>query len=400
LYVGIGDGIQAAEARVPGVLLGKILRMTLDGRPAPGNPFAVPDTSDPRNYVYALGLRNPFAIDVVGGHVLVGDNGPAVDRFLDVAAGGDYLWEGSDWSMGANTAAVFVPSPAPVQMTYIPPAFTALPPSYRGRFAIAMAGLESSVGPANRKGARGIVLVDYDLEARRVREVPRAVFRYRGAGHQSVVGVGVASDGLYIVPLFPDVTGASPILHMTYAPDHPFPYLVLENLSGQDLLAEHGCLGCHSLGDRTLGTTGPPLDQGPLVARLTQRLASSDYAQQSAALDRRQDDPFKLYLDARHAVLAAKGTDRLKLWARYHIEEPRFDNPNALMPNLNISGGEAQSMADYLVGGAQRRASSRWAALRERVVSRRTALVAAVLVFGMFLGAALMAWRGRPARQA
>lgn len=399
LYVGIGDGMQPADSRNPSMLLGKILRMTLDGRPAPGNPLAVADTSDARNYVYALGLRNPFAVQAVHGHVLVGDNGPSVDRFLDVAPGADYLWDGSDWSMATNTAAVFVPSPAPVQMAYAPASDTGLPAALRGRFFVAMAGLESSVGPPTRKGARGIVVLNYDLDKKRMLEVPRSIFRYRGAGHQSVVGVAVASQGLYVVPLFPDVSGASSVLHLTYDPEHQHPYLVLEGLTGWDLILERGCIGCHAYADRRLGTTGPALDQDSLVQRLTQRLASPAYASAVAELDKREDEPYRSFRAARHAVLASTGAERLKLWIRYRIEEPRFDNPNSLMPNLRVPAGEAENIASFLVSGSLAKPPSRWEQLRERFVSRRAAYAVAVFLGGVILGFGLASLQRRSRRQ-
>ena len=52
--------------------LGKVLRMTLDGRPAPNNPFYQDgDIGNSQNYIWASGLRNPFGLRVVDGKVFV-----------------------------------------------------------------------------------------------------------------------------------------------------------------------------------------------------------------------------------------------------------------------------------------------------------------------------------------
>ena len=94
LYVSVADAHQTEQSQRTDSLLGRVLRMTLDGRPAPGNPFYQDDESaNAENYVWGSGLRNPFGLDIVEDQVFVADNGPDVDRFLQVKQGGNYLWD-------------------------------------------------------------------------------------------------------------------------------------------------------------------------------------------------------------------------------------------------------------------------------------------------------------------
>jgi glucose/arabinose dehydrogenase len=71
LYVGTGDaGVPASAQDVTGVS-GKILRITTDGAPAPGNPFG-------DSPAYVLGIRNTQAFGWLDdGTLVVGDHGPS-----------------------------------------------------------------------------------------------------------------------------------------------------------------------------------------------------------------------------------------------------------------------------------------------------------------------------------
>jgi glucose/arabinose dehydrogenase len=101
LYVGVGDtGLgdgggpgQATNpyARDLGSLEGKILRLTLDGRPAPGNPFL--GRGGAADFVFASGLRNPFrfTFDARTGEFWVADVGQDTFEEIDVVHAGDDL---------------------------------------------------------------------------------------------------------------------------------------------------------------------------------------------------------------------------------------------------------------------------------------------------------------------
>jgi hypothetical protein len=51
-------------------------------------------------------------------------------------------------------------------------------------------------------------------------------------------------------------------------------------------------------------------------------------------------------------VLEATGLDKVRIWMKYRIVEPRFDDPRAQMPNLGLTEGEARALTAYLMGEA------------------------------------------------
>jgi glucose/arabinose dehydrogenase len=86
LYVGTGDSQRRNQPQDPNALGGKILRLTPDGDPAPGNPFG--------NAVYSLGHRNVqgLAWDSEG-RFWASEFGPDVNDELNlIQPGGNYGW--------------------------------------------------------------------------------------------------------------------------------------------------------------------------------------------------------------------------------------------------------------------------------------------------------------------
>ncbi len=153
VFVSVGDGWNASAAQKLDQLLGKVLRLTLDGKPYPGNPFA-DDDEEPRaqDYVWAYGLRNPFGLKAVGDQLFATNNGPSVDSFLRIQRGRNYRWDGSDWSIGVGAEALFAPALSPVQLDLSPSEPALFPPRYRDTFFFAAtAPSRSRPSPALRK---------------------------------------------------------------------------------------------------------------------------------------------------------------------------------------------------------------------------------------------------------
>jgi glucose/arabinose dehydrogenase len=110
LYVGTGDAQRRGQPQDRTALGGKILRLTPEGRPAPGNPFG-------DNPVYSLGHRNVqgLAWDSAG-RLWASEFGPNVNDELNlIVPGGNYGWPevtGAPHRSGFLDAKVVWPSTA------------------------------------------------------------------------------------------------------------------------------------------------------------------------------------------------------------------------------------------------------------------------------------------------
>lgn len=109
LYVGTGDAGNGASAQDRNSPNGKVLRITAEGKPAPGNPFG--------NAVYSYGHRNVQGIAWdAGGRLWISELGPDRDDELNlVVAGRDYGWPevtGAPHSPGHEPAVHVWPSTA------------------------------------------------------------------------------------------------------------------------------------------------------------------------------------------------------------------------------------------------------------------------------------------------
>lgn len=339
LYVSVGDGRQTEESQNIDSLLGKILRFTLDGKAAPDNPFYNEgDDQKAADFVWAYGLRNPFGLKAIGDRIFVADNGSDIDRLLEARAGENYLWDGSDWSIGARADLTLSPDVGPAQLEFKESGSSALPAEYDESFFLA----------ASKPEVTGVIRIAYSLDQDGSSAVPEYFLRYQGSEMQIMVGVALGPDGLYVVPTLPNIEGRSFVLKVVYEPNHQHPYLIADNQDPESLMWEKGCFGCHQFGDEG-GTAGPALDQPQLAERIDTRLNSQEYLQTLQEVDSLDREPFVNFKDARDEVLELQGQQKIRTWMIYHIMEPRFDNPNSLMPNTGLSRAEAALITDYLL---------------------------------------------------
>jgi glucose/arabinose dehydrogenase len=349
LYAGVGDGFKSplGSQRLD-VLLGKIIRMNLDGKPVPANPFYVDDDiRKARNYVWAYGLRNPFSLEIVRGDVIVAENGPQIDRFVEVRQGQNYLWDGTTESIATNAAYVFLDSIGPTQMDYYPATPSAFPEAYANQLYLAYSG------------DGGIVRLRYGFEDHRLLAAPEPVVQPAGDGAQPIVGMGLGPDGLYFAPLLPVTDGKAAVLKVRYEPKeaHPITLAQLANSAElgadiKELMRAKGCFGCHRLtGVFELGgAQGPLLDQGdgPMVERIQHRIGSKEYLQYLQELNAREQQLSKPYERWRQEVAEAQGLERVRLWMKYQILEPQFDGPST-MPDLGLTEAEAEAITRFLL---------------------------------------------------
>ena len=342
LYAGTGDSYQGARSQQPGTLVGKIIRMTLDGLPAQGNPFYQDsDPKKPQNYVWASGFRNPFGLKIIAGRIFVADNGDSIDRFLEVKKGSNYLWDGHDWSIATNANFIFTPSVGVVQTDYYAGGTSTFPSSFEQHFFVA--------GSAHDPGKKAeIVTLPFDLSKGELKSTPQLFLRYLGNAPQAVTGLAFGPDGLYFAPVLADEKGTSAIMKVAYDPEHPHPFTLENDLDASGLLYTKGCSGCHSFGNSP-GGVGPVLDGSVLIPREQSRLQSDAYRQSVQALDLLDQEPFRSFRAARRQVLGTAGLDQVQVWIKYHLLEPKFDNPYAQMPNPGLTDAEAAKIGDFLV---------------------------------------------------
>lgn len=81
------------DSQVPGSIYGKVLRMTMDGKPASGNPFL--SQAGARGEVFSMGHRDQLGLTIhpVTGAVLAVEHGPnGGDEMNVIEAGKNYGW--------------------------------------------------------------------------------------------------------------------------------------------------------------------------------------------------------------------------------------------------------------------------------------------------------------------
>lgn len=213
LYVHMGDGFDASAARNIDSFRGKILRMNLDGSAPADNPFYnASDGINAMDFIYALGFRNPFggAWSPVDGFLYEVENGPGMDRLVRVVPGEDYGWQGSNDDLFISAIYNWIPSAAPVNMTFIREDVfggSGFPDDKINHAFISESGPTFATGP-QENGKR---ISEFELGVGgTLISGPTPVIEYGGSGKATVAGIEAGPDGLYFSGLYKDLDIISP----------------------------------------------------------------------------------------------------------------------------------------------------------------------------------------------
>jgi cytochrome c2 len=326
LFVGVGDGLRWQPSHDVSVTNGKLLRMSLDFKGLPDNPFYKDDQPEAtESLVYASGLRNPFAITKVGQHLLIADNGPSIDRLIRVEKGKDYPWTGKDESMTHSNLKTITPAIGPSGIVYVP----ANHPIRRLRKHLVI--LQSHKA--------GVYAVPFDIKTGEIAgDAYFPVTRFGQQWRHDFSGVTLFPDRLLISHIRIRHKHGLMKSHLL-ALKHSDRVGTQALLDGKVLFNRQACKGCHMINGKG-GGQGPKLDT--LVSRLKSRLNDKKYL---AKLAKAHDfDGKKVILDSNQSDAA-----RMESWIQAKIRNPKFDNPTSSMPKLPINDRDIGQLSKYIL---------------------------------------------------
>jgi hypothetical protein len=210
--------------------------MNLNGTPvatgdaAGANPFYNGGTITARDYVWAYGFRNPFGGAWRGTRHWDLENGNQIDRMVDVVAGQNLGWNGTDTSLAANAKYVWDPAIGPVNLAFTQASTfggSLFPAGSMGDGFVSLSGPTYASGP--QAGSKNVLwFPDMDtLSGGKLSVAPITLVNYNGTGKATVVALTAGPDGLYFSDFYRDdgVGGAtasgSNVYRIRYTDFHP-----------------------------------------------------------------------------------------------------------------------------------------------------------------------------------
>lgn len=186
------------------------------------------------------------------------------------------------------------------------------------------------------------------------------ILGYKGEGQSTLLGLEQGPDGVYFTDFFGEqktgkaegkgrVFRVAPSARTRDLPadDRPPEWSRWSPLNrGKHIFVRvAGCGSCHAVERISGGREGPALDG--LARTVGARIESSEYIAlaRSLALDSGPEEKAAI-----EEVLGATGRERLRVWLRRHIENPRFDNPKGKMPAFaSLSGEDSGYLIEFLM---------------------------------------------------
>ncbi len=235
LWVTVGDTGTSTLAQKLSSAAGKVLRITRDGAPAPGNPFP---GSLPGSLVYSYGHRNPqgLAWRAGDGRPFVTEHGPAVnDEVNHLVAGGNFGWPlvaGFTVLQGfVNPVRTWTPTIAPAGATFYERDEI---PGWKGSFLFVTLKEQDlrRLTPADAaftSAAREDVLFDGQFGRLRSIQVGPDGALYIGTSNRDQSGTPIAADDRILRVSF---TGS---LFSDVPPTHPF-FMAIEYLAEKGIV--------------------------------------------------------------------------------------------------------------------------------------------------------------------
>ena len=337
LIFGTGEGSSWEDTHLRDSTHGKIFRLDFNLAGLSDNPFFDPQKpSDPSSMFYASGFRNPWAITCYEGAIFVADNGPKIDRLVQVDKGRDYPWTGSDISMTYDNMVTFSPSIGPSGIVFVP--WDHRIASLRGHLLITA---------SHRQELLAVPLTpDFKIAG----DWKTLVSPTDPKKRTSLAGIFLDGDDIYITHIRvrqnPDM-GIIPSAILKLVPSDTVHGPI--KLTGEALMGAKNCRACHVFAGRG-GVQGPNLDE--VVPRLRQQLSDEKFLAQLGKLQTyKEEQDHEKWVSLRAELIDQKGSidQRISKYIAAKIEHPRFSGPTNQMPALGLKNDEIKEMTRYLM---------------------------------------------------
>ena len=203
IYIAVGYGLDKSEAQNINSTLGSLIRLNKNSLKAPkDNPFYIDDDkSTAQDFIWAYGFRNIFGLLKVQDSIYFTQNGGNIDSFGLIEKGKNYLWDGTDNGIAANSEYVFTPSQGLVSLIYVDKD-TDLPKEFLNKFYIVSTGATGEYGPGDK--GKSVWILDYDIVNKKVTSPPKEFIKFTGENLQLPVEIDFKDNSFYFFGIMPE----------------------------------------------------------------------------------------------------------------------------------------------------------------------------------------------------